>query len=238
MAPFFKALSERLQDVTFRSLTQERSRAQAVKLANFLLTRISIEQEATYERYRELAERKGLPLMACQKGCSWCCYQSVATTVPEALAAADWVLGHFSPEERTALLDRIREHKAARALWKSERSGREFNEPCAFLVEGACSIHPVRPAACRGYNSSDADACRRNYEEPGTVFPRQSWEIYWRIAFDMRVGMEHGLRALGLDGGDYEFVAVMGMLLEDPELAEGCLAGERAFAEFELTEEN
>ncbi len=78
--------------------------------------------------------------LACRKGCSSCCRTHKDIPVyPLELTGISWyVVEKVAEPERAALM---------KHLEQSEAGG-----PCPFLIEGACSIHPVRPMACRQFN--------------------------------------------------------------------------------------
>lgn len=87
----------------------------------------------------QLMTRKGHRL-ACAKGCAHCCvtHRSIPA-YPLELVGISW----YATEK---LVGAIREDlkKALRA--------HQPGDPCAFLLEGACAIHPMRPMACRQFN--------------------------------------------------------------------------------------
>jgi Fe-S-cluster containining protein len=113
----------------------------------------------------EIAGAEGLAI-ACEKGCSACCRVPVMVYEAEAIAVARWLSrpGNDAAREsferrypawRAALgelLDALVERHAAGDF---ESAGRLYNEIsdrdqlCAFNRDGACSIYPVRPNACR-----------------------------------------------------------------------------------------
>ncbi len=77
---------------------------------------------------------------ACRKGCSACCSTHKDIPVyPLELRGITWYV-----TEKTA--------GAAREMLRKQLSGFSRNSPCPFLLEGACSIHPIRPMACRQFN--------------------------------------------------------------------------------------
>ena len=87
----------------------------------------------------ELMRRKGHRL-ACAKGCSSCCvtHRSIPA-YPIELVGITWYAVEKLPDPaRSRLLVQLRAHRAG--------------DPCAFLIDGICSIHPLRPMACRQFN--------------------------------------------------------------------------------------
>ncbi len=77
---------------------------------------------------------------ACGRGCAACCRSHLTIPVyPLELIGIYWY-----PVEKVA--GRIRD--------KLEKQLAEYrpNTPCPFLVDAACSIHPMRPMACRQLN--------------------------------------------------------------------------------------
>lgn len=84
-------------------------------------------------------ERHGKKL-ACAKGCAACCKSH--TTIPlfplELLGLYWYVTQVMPPETRTRLKPQLANHSTG--------------EPCPFLLEGACAVHPMRPLACRHFN--------------------------------------------------------------------------------------
>jgi len=83
--------------------------------------------------------RKGRKL-ACGKGCSHCCktHQTIPVYPLELVGISWYVTEKVSGPQRAIIKDHLREYRE--------------NDPCPFLIDGACSVHPVRPAACRQFN--------------------------------------------------------------------------------------
>ena len=85
------------------------------------------------------AQQQGRTL-ACAKGCSACCRSHTTTPVyPLELVGMTW----FATEKIEAPL---------RARLKSRLRNHRQGQPCPFLVGGICSVHPLRPMACRHFN--------------------------------------------------------------------------------------
>ncbi len=82
--------------------------------------------------------RKGKKL-ACCKGCSTCCNtHSTIPVYPLELVGISWyVVEKSTGPEREAIKNRLAQYKE--------------NDPCPFLIEGACSVHPMRPISCRQF---------------------------------------------------------------------------------------
>lgn len=103
--------------------------------------------------------------VACHAGCDHCCYQSVGVTPPEAIAIHAYLVETWTLPRLTSLQARLGPFvEQVRGLTSDERASPEL--PCPFLEQGTCTIYEVRPLACRGVNSLDAEACRRYLHEP------------------------------------------------------------------------
>lgn len=103
----------------------------------------------------------------CRRGCSYCCHLPVETSTAEAARALEYARGELNAAEFRALRARIRE--AARAYPLAPDRPPAQSPPCPFLEDDACLVHPVRPLACRGWNSSDVSACIEAYERGVTA---------------------------------------------------------------------
>jgi len=87
----------------------------------------------------EIEQRKGRKL-ACSKGCSTCCTTHADIPIyPLELSGIAWYVN-----------DKI--SGTAREVLKKQLGNFKKNAPCPFLLDGACSIHPMRPMACRQFN--------------------------------------------------------------------------------------
>lgn len=101
-----------------------------------LLDAYEIADEVNSELLKDKA-KKGITI-ACSKGCHACCKRpSVPFTAPE-LMAISW----FASEKLSGSI---------RSVVKQQLIAHETTTRCPFLVEGACSIYPVRPLACRQF---------------------------------------------------------------------------------------
>lgn len=78
--------------------------------------------------------------LACGKGCGSCCvHQRDIPLYPHELVGIYWyVTEKLSP--------------AARDVLKRQLAAHTPYSPCPFLIEGTCSIHPLRPLGCRQFN--------------------------------------------------------------------------------------
>ncbi len=85
--------------------------------------------------------------LACKKGCGHCCRTHADIPFyPLELTGIYWFcMEKMGPEAREELKETLRgRHGIAGA---SVQDG-----ACVFLQVGSCSVHPVRPAACRQFN--------------------------------------------------------------------------------------
>jgi len=133
--------------------------------------------------------------ISCTKGCGACCRQLVPIAPVEARRINDVINAMPEPRQseirtrfatarqRLAQTELLTELKA-RTHW-TDGQGRAVgmkyfrqNIPCPFLEDGACSIYPDRPIACREYLvTSPAENCAQ--PTPETIrtvkFPLRVW---------------------------------------------------------------
>ncbi len=78
--------------------------------------------------------------LACKKGCSSCCHtHSTIPVYPLEVVGIYWFADQkIHGEIRKKLSEKLLSHTS--------------KGPCPFLIDGACSIHPMRPLACRHFN--------------------------------------------------------------------------------------
>lgn len=89
------------------------------------------------------AIRQGGRQLACGKGCAACCRSHLTIPVyPLEVMGIYW----FASERMAIDL---------RAALRERLAGYRRGQPCPFLVAEVCSIHPLRPAACRQFNVLD-----------------------------------------------------------------------------------
>jgi len=78
--------------------------------------------------------------LACHKGCAACCRSH--TTIPvyplELIGITWYTVEKLAGPVREQLQQQLRAHRQG--------------EPCPLLVDNACSVHPLRPLACRQFN--------------------------------------------------------------------------------------
>jgi len=85
-------------------------------------------------------ERKGGFKLACKRGCANCCRAHTDIPLyPLEIVGIYW----YSTEKING---------PSREKLKAQLRAGGAGPPCPFLVEGACSIHPMRPVSCRQFN--------------------------------------------------------------------------------------
>lgn len=105
---------------------------------SILLDAYSIIERGVGEAVR--SELKKGRILACGKGCSNCCRTHHTIPVyPLELVGLSWyVTEKVNGPEREIIKTQLRRYKG--------------NDPCPFLVGGACAVHPMRPVSCRQFN--------------------------------------------------------------------------------------
>jgi len=165
---------------------------------------------------------------ACRAGCAFCCAIPVAVSAPEALYIAAYLQETLSAEAQIEL----RTHLSARAEERQGRTvdaGRTNQRFCCFLCEDRqCSIYPIRPLACRGYNSLSRSACEE-------AFTGQDDRVHMHEGVrEVAAGVIYGLilasKKLGLEWGRYELETAVLRALDTPDAAQRWARGERVFA--------
>jgi Fe-S-cluster containining protein len=137
----------------------------------------------------------------CKQGCAWCCYMQVGVSAPEVFAIADYVK-NVKP---ISILDDIKMRLISldyKTNSLSANSRLTVQLPCAFLVENSCSIYEVRPLACRGSNSIDAERCRLHVEDIGKVLGEEKYKnTSWIHAVPFRIMSDLG-REIRINGSN------------------------------------
>jgi Fe-S-cluster containining protein len=165
----------------------------------------------------------------CKKGCGHCCRTYVSATAPEIFAIAramrELPAAHFA-----AMRERVRE--AAEATTPGWSQDRFFTYQCPLLEEGACSLHPVRPDACRGVSSYSVDACIRSIaaasQKRDEPIPKVREHAILRSLHAH--GLWAALQAAGLPYTYYSLNQGLDRVLDTPEAEPRWLAGEDIFA--------
>jgi Fe-S-cluster containining protein len=86
-----------------------------------------------------IEEKRGKKL-ACGKGCSSCCktHETIPVYPLELVGLSWYITEKISGPGREVLKKQLKYHKE--------------NDPCPLLVDGICSVHPMRPISCRQFN--------------------------------------------------------------------------------------
>ncbi|UPU34631.1 YkgJ family cysteine cluster protein [Geomonas paludis] len=166
---------------------------------------------------------------ACAAGCPHCCVLNVAVLLPEAMTIALWLRERLCAEELAGLQKRLATHRSwARWMDDDERILKQMS--CPLLDPyGGCSVHPVRPLACRAITSLDSQSCKDAFRPTVTDEDRLvPADLFRKAVFDAAfTAVASGLRQVGLDDRSIELGTGVLAFLEHPEFMERFLAGER-----------
>src|SRR6478752_5417576 len=162
--------------------------------------------------------------LACKAGCDHCCHQPVGLTPPEALAIFAHLRQTLASDELASVAARLAQRaRETRGLSSAERFSPD--QPCPFLERGRCSIYEVRPLACRGMNSLDAEECKTRLRDPdarAAFLARgsggRSFMEPIRAFHAISAGLQLSLSELyGLDMRPLELSLALDLLLNGPD---------------------
>jgi Fe-S-cluster containining protein len=167
------------------------------------------------------------PPLACAEGCDWCCHKVVGCAAPEALRIVAYLRESLSVGDMQAVVERIVQRDDERRVLRHDSwSARRL--PCPLLVNHRCSVYPVRPLTCRGFNSSDARLCERSLKVRDPVQIPTHGPSH-QLATFVLAGMRSGLGEAGLKADLLELTAALRVALTVPDAAEKWLGGEVIF---------
>jgi hypothetical protein len=156
------------------------------------------------------------PQLACRGDCPACCCLRVTVTAPEALLLARFISANAQAfaERNVDLVARITAiNTAVGALSEAERmtAGRS----CAMLEAGFCVAYRLRPLACRGHASFDAEACAAATAGQNVDVPVSAEHILLRGL--VQSAMMSAMHEAGLASGLYELNGAVALALATPE---------------------
>lgn len=166
--------------------------------------------------------------VACRQGCFFCCYLPVTTDIPFVIRIAEFMRAEFTPEALADARQRIEEHVVASLATPASR---RFTTRlrCPLLVEGLCSVYPVRPLSCQGWHSLDVSRCEADYNHPDSQATAPINVLELAPSKWVGNGLADGLRRVGLDAHEVDFIPALRIALDEPDAAVRWLAGEDAF---------
>jgi Fe-S-cluster containining protein len=223
LQPFFDELKRHLKTTTAENLRANRTPRQIRAVADTTMDAFGsgiagIERVSPPEK----------PL-ACKKGCAHCCHLTVLTDGTTVLRIAAYVRETFGPAERMLLDMRLIAYEdKVEKMTQSQRSLARL--PCPLLVDGVCSVHPVRPLVCRAFNSYSAEVCETKIHGGGSTSEIPSWNVPWLLGLALDSGLKDALVESGYRDGDLELGLALKAALDHPHADERWLAGDRLFA--------
>lgn len=111
--------------------------------------------------------------VACAPRCDYCCHLRVTVFAHEAEALLAHLRTRASPGEAARIEAGIRAN-AKRIDGMSVEQHRSAGLGCAFLIDGLCSAHDVRPSACAAYHSLRRDRCEHAFRHPEAIGTAQN----------------------------------------------------------------
>ena len=111
--------------------------------------------------------------VACAPRCDYCCHLRVTVFAHEAAALVQHLRTRASADEAARIEGRLRAN-AQRIDGMTPEQHRSAGIACAFLNDGLCSAHDVRPSACAAYHSLRRERCEHAFRHPQGIGTAQN----------------------------------------------------------------
>ncbi len=155
--------------------------------------------------------------VACAPGCDYCCHLRVEVFAHEAAALLHHLRTKASAEDAARLERRIRAN-AQRVDALTVEQHRSAGIACAFLQNGVCSAHDLRPSACAAYHSVSRARCEHAFRNPqhiGTPLNARPALLELQVFGAAQIEATSAARtAAGLTGGQAELHQALRALLD------------------------
>ncbi|MFY9658079.1 MAG: YkgJ family cysteine cluster protein [Methylocystis sp.] len=162
------------------------------------------------------AQQEITPQLACRGDCPACCCLRVTVTAPEALLLARFISVNAPAfaERNVDLIGRITSMTASvGSLSEAERMA--AGRSCAMLEAGLCLAYKLRPLACRGHASFDAEACAAAIAGQNVDVPVSAEHMLLRSL--VQSAMMAAMQEAGLASGLYELDSAVALALTTPD---------------------
>lgn len=178
-----------------------------------------------------LKEERNVPKIACADGCAYCCDISVLTLPHEIFLIAFTLRRHLEPRSFQHLKAHLAEIGPKTGAMTTDQRLRA-KIPCSLLQRGHCSIYPIRPMSCVGFNSSSKEQCIKYYvdEMKDEIIPIVSPPFI--VANALNSGALIAIYERGLDDSTLELNQGLDFVLSKGNLDDLCkrwLNGEKIF---------
>jgi hypothetical protein len=163
--------------------------------------------------------------IACKRGCAYCCHLFVGVLPPEAFLIADAIR-----EGKAGTLDATTARARTvplRGLSPAARVGARL--PCPLLLDGMCSVYPVRPLVCRQTTSFSLAACLAEFEGRDGPDRIEASPAHLAHSSNAHVTLLGAMRAAGMPTEAYELSGILDVVLAEPDAERRWLAGEDVF---------
>jgi len=169
--------------------------------------------------------------VACAKGCSYCCRNFVAVSIPEVLFLARNIKERW-PDATAAIRRRIADTgRPPRDLATARHA--QLTVPCPVLDgDGACSAYDVRPLACRAYVSISVDMCIRAMNDPAVDIPTTKTHVFYRSR--CTTALWAALKAARLPYGSYDLNHALAVAVATENAEARWLSGDDVFAQVQI----
>jgi Fe-S-cluster containining protein len=171
-------------------IAEKKATLEHVQQRRSLALKVFDEVDGMVEREIARSAAAGRPA-TCSKGCSHCCRQEIYVPRAEAEAMVQWLEGsapHVIADLKVKIAAWLHwyrsEYPKLTASGVTRREALSSHGPeCPALLDGACSIYPVRPIFCRThYVTSPADACRAAGDPARLDVPIESMRMFAKAA--------------------------------------------------------
>ncbi len=185
----YKTQRARVENHVKTALAQDRSLMGLIRLA--------LQAQRSCQENTDSFNPQDMACLECDSGCDYCCHPPVSAAVPEVANIVAYVFNHLPEAEQDRIMARV-EQVYARVHPMSGPERTSSNIACPYLAEGKCSIYPVRPLACRGFNSTSRADCQTVFEQTRKDHQIPAYVPLLASAQGLKEGLLGGLRASGL----------------------------------------
>jgi Fe-S-cluster containining protein len=168
------------------------------------------------------------PDIACAKGCATCCTLRVTATAPEVLLIERYLRSSEFSKTKLNLVKRLKKaNQATGGLDEEQRVC--LRHRCPFIEQGACTIYPVRPLACRGHACYDRQACVQAAR--GLIKHIPISEPHRTFRSLIQNALLSALRDAGYAWGIYELNHALTIAIDDETCQSRWVAGQDVFVQ-------